>query len=89
MVAREKKASAKGPMPLANMWWAQTPKPRNAIKAPEKTIAVYPNKGFREKTGSTSDTMPNAGKTRMYTSGWPKIQKRCCHITGSPPPSGR
>jgi ribosomal protein L33 len=26
-----------------------------------------------------------AGRMRMYTSGWPKSQKRCCHSTGSPP----
>ena len=24
----------------------------------------------------------------MYTSGWPKIQKRCCHRTGWPPADG-
>jgi len=30
-----------------------------------------------------------AGRTKTYTSGWPKNQKRCCHRSGSPPPSGR
>jgi hypothetical protein len=25
---------------------------------------------------------------RMYTSGWPKSQNRCCHSTGSPPAAG-
>jgi len=29
--------------------------------------------------------MPNAGTIRMYTSGWPKIQKMCCHSTTFPP----
>ena len=29
-----------------------------------------------------------AGSTRMYTSGWPKNQKRCCQRSGSPPPDG-
>ena len=24
----------------------------------------------------------------MYTSGWPKNQKRCCQRRGSPPPEG-
>ena len=24
----------------------------------------------------------------MYTSGWPKIQKKCCQSIGSPPPDG-
>ncbi len=32
--------------------------------------------------------MPKAGRIRMYTSGWPKIQNRCCHRMGSPPPEG-
>ena len=27
------------------------------------------------------------GKIRIYTSGCPKNQKRCCHKSGSPPPS--
>ena len=40
-----------------------------------------------EKTGSTSETMPKAGSTMMYTSGCPKIQKRCCHSSGSAPAS--
>ena len=29
-----------------------------------------------------------AGKMRMYTSGWPNNQKRCCQSTGSPPAAG-
>src|SRR5690606_5757664 len=33
-----------------------------------------------------SETMPKAGRMRMYTSGWPKNQKMCWYITGSPPP---
>ena len=32
-----------------------------------------------------SDTIPNEGKIRMYTSGWPNIQNRCCHNSGSAP----
>jgi len=39
-------------------------------------------------TGRISDTMPNAGRIRMYTSGCPKTQNRCCQSTGSPPPPG-
>ena len=34
-------------------------------------------------------TMPKAGRIMMYTSGWPKNQKRCKNRIGSPPPSGR
>ena len=32
--------------------------------------------------------MPKAGKIMMYTSGWPKNQKMCWYITGSPPAAG-
>ena len=52
-------------MPVENMWWLHTPNPRNAMNAPENTIAAYPNSGFRENTGSTSETMPKAGRIRM------------------------
>lgn len=31
---------------------------------------------------------PNPGRIRMYTSGWPKNQKRCWNKMISPPPSG-
>ena len=41
--------------------------------------------GLRLNTGMTSDMMPNAGRMRMYTSGWPKIQNKCCHSSGSAP----
>lgn len=32
--------------------------------------------------------MPNPGRIKMYTSGWPKNQKRCWYRIGSPPPAG-
>src|ERR1700746_278973 len=32
--------------------------------------------------------MPKPGTIRMYTSGWPKHQKKCWNSTGSPPPVG-
>jgi len=38
-------------------------------------------------TGTIADTMPIAGRKMMYTSGWPKIQNKCCQRIGSPPPS--
>lgn len=31
---------------------------------------------------------PNPGRIRIYTSGWPKNQKRCWNRIGSPPPIG-
>src|SRR5579871_1408007 len=39
----------------------------------------------REKTCTISETMPTAGRKMMYTSGWPKIQNKCCHNSGLPP----
>jgi hypothetical protein len=33
------------------------------------------------------EMMPKAGRIMMYTSGWPKNQKMCWNITGSPPPA--
>ncbi len=85
IVATENTATEIGPRPAANMWCAHTPKPTKPIAAPENTTNGYPNSGLRENVGSTSDTMPNEGNTRMYTSGWPKIQNRCCHSSGSAP----
>jgi len=32
--------------------------------------------------------MPNPGKIKMYTSGWPKNQNKCWYKIGSPPPAG-
>ncbi len=74
--------------PVANMWCAQTEKPRNPMTPSMTIIELRPNSGLREKTGTTSLRMPNAGRMRMYTSGWPKNQKRCCQMMGSPPPVG-
>src|SRR3954466_1381714 len=31
------------------------------------------------------DRKPGAGRKKMYTSGWPKNQNRCCHRSASPP----
>jgi len=48
----------------------------------------YPKIGFLAKVEMMWLTMPKAGRIMMYTSGWPKNQKRCRHRVGSPPPSG-
>ena len=34
-----------------------------------------------------SEKIPNAGNTKIYTSGCPKIQKRCSQIIVFPPPA--
>ncbi|CFO07591.1 Uncharacterised protein [Bordetella pertussis] len=36
---------------------------------------------------TTSEKMPNAGRIRMYTSGWPQIHTRFTYIMALPPPS--
>ena len=41
--------------------------------------------GLRLKVGITSEMIPKAGKIRIYTSGWPNIQNKCCHKSGSAP----
>ena len=40
MVVSEKNVSAIGPMPVANMWWPTRRSPRNAMNAPENTMAA-------------------------------------------------
>jgi len=34
------------------------------------------------------EIIPNPGKIKMYTSGWPKNQNKCWYKMGSPPPAG-
>ncbi len=65
IVEAAKAELATGPRPTANMWWAHTPHPMKPMAIPENTTTEYPKSGFREKTGSTSDTMPMAGRMRM------------------------
>ena len=87
MVVNENAVSAIGPRPVVNMWWLQTPKPRKPMQMPEKITNSAPNSGLRENVGRTSETMPMAGRIRMYTSGWPNSQNRCWKSSGSPPPA--
>src|SRR3712207_8761138 len=57
-------------------------------RPPRSTLFPYTTLFRSENTGNTSETIPKAGRIRIYTSGWPKIQKRCCQRSGSPPPEG-
>lgn len=34
------------------------------------------------------EIIPNPGKIKIYTSGWPKNQNKCWYKIGSPPPAG-
>jgi hypothetical protein len=59
------------------MWCAQT----DIDRKPIRIVARHhrrdrPKSGLREKTGMTSDRIPKNGTARMYTSGWPKNQKK-------------
>src|SRR3989304_1936057 len=75
-------------MPVVNMWWAHTPKPRNPIATLERAIALYPKMGFPENRGITSEMIPITGRIMMYTAGWEENQNTCCQTSGSPPPAG-
>src|SRR5256885_16449254 len=66
MVDSMKNSCAASGMPTVNMRSAQTMKDSNAIEATAHTIAPQPNRGFLEKVGMTSDTMPNAGTPRSH-----------------------
>ena len=88
MVVRANTEFATGPSPTVNMWWLQTIQPMNPMITPESTTTGYPNSGFLEKVGTISEIMPMAGSMRMYTSGCPKIQNRCCQSIGLAPAAG-
>ena len=51
--------------PAANMWCAHTRKPRKPITPSITIMDSRPKSGLREKTGTTSLMMPNAGRIRM------------------------
>jgi len=34
------------------------------------------------------EIIPNPGRIKIYTSGWPKNQNKCWYKIGSPPPAG-
>jgi len=58
---------------------------KNAIAKIDATIARYPKIGLREFVAIISEVIPKAGSNTIYTSGWPKNQKRCSYNTGDPP----
>ena len=49
------------------------------------TMMGYPKIGLRENTGTISEMNANAGMINTYTSGCPKIQKKCIHSVADPP----
>jgi hypothetical protein len=72
-------------MPVENMWCAQTPKPTKTTSS--SAIATSGNACIRRcvNAGMISVAIPKAGTMRMYTSGCPKNQKRCCQRSADPP----
>src|SRR5882757_6832115 len=85
MVEAAKKVFETEVMPIVNMWWAHTDIPRKPIAIVAPTMADLPKMGLREKIGITSEMVAKPGKIRIYTSGCPKIQKKCCQSTAEPP----
>src|SRR5438046_7990265 len=62
-----KKALIVVPMPVMNMWCAQTTKDMNPMKITEYTSALYPHNGLRVLLAMISDTIPMAGRMSTYT----------------------
>src|SRR5690348_9327645 len=85
IVSTENAKAEYGFMPLMNMWWPHTKKPRNPMPRMAYTMALYPKIGLRENVESSCDATPMPGRMAMYTSGCPKNQNRCCHNSGDPP----
>ncbi len=65
IVLATKKESAMGPSPTVNMWWLHTPHPMKPMRIPAYTTTGYPNRGFLEKVGMTSEMIPKDGRMRM------------------------
>ena len=70
------------------MWCAQTINPKIPMETIAYTIPKYPNTGLPAYVETIWLTIPNPGKIKIYTSGWPKNQNKCWYNTGSPPPAG-
>src|SRR5436305_10713538 len=52
----------------------------------DHTIDLYPKSDLREKVAITSENIPKAGRTTIYTSGCPHNQNKFTHNIGLPPP---
>src|SRR5580692_25605 len=64
MVVRTKKLLEYELMPMVNMWCAHTLMLTNPMQRVAPTMTGYPKIGFRENTGTISDTNAKAGITR-------------------------
>src|SRR5262249_29139733 len=83
-----KNDSASAGMPVANMWWTQTPKLMKPMATSAVTIHRYPAMGRRENTGMIIEIIPVAGTKRMYPGGGPKNKRRGWKRSVPPPAPG-
>src|SRR5207249_780428 len=60
--------------PVVNMWCAHTVNDSAVTRRKASTNPLYPYRGLPANTGMISDTIPQAPRISMYTSGWPKNQ---------------
>lgn len=89
MVAAVKYARVSTSIPTVNIWCPQTINPRIPIDIIAWIIAVAPEGSFfPDEDLRIWEIIPNPGRIKMYTSGWPKNQNKCWNKIGSPPPEG-
>src|SRR6266851_9328539 len=72
-------------IPMVNMWCAHTLVLTKPMQTVAPTMTGYPKIGFRENTEIISDINAKQGIIRTYTSGCPKIQKKCIQSEADPP----
>jgi hypothetical protein len=61
-----------------NIWWAQTINPKIPIEIIAKIILIFLKISiFPISCDIICDIIPNPGKIKIYTSGWPKNQNKC------------
>ncbi len=70
IVAMPKNALTSAPEPIVKKWCSHTRKDRTMMRAGGVDHRlVTEQRLLREKVATTSENTPNAGRTRMYTSG--------------------
>lgn len=71
--------------PTINIWCPQTMQPKNAIINIAINMESLPKIRLMVYFDINSLIKPNAGKIKIYTSGWPKNQNKCWKYILSPP----
>jgi len=52
-------------MPMANMWWTQTPMPTTPVRTVDAATHGYATMGRRANTGKSIEIIPVAGRKTM------------------------